>query len=139
MAGEPSTLRERRERLVRARAADLYAEFSALGGARGWLAYDLSWRLRRGIDRPLGGPGKGRARRENGARRRRARGQPPRSAGADGGVHPARPRRPALLVLAAADPRPDLRSPGAARRRAGGGESARRGRGLKRPSRRAGP
>ncbi|HEX9799206.1 MAG TPA: DUF2867 domain-containing protein [Thermoanaerobaculia bacterium] len=69
MAGEPSTLRERRERLVRARAADLYAEFSALGGARGWLAYDLAWRLRGGIDRLLGGPGMRRDRRANGALR----------------------------------------------------------------------
>ena len=54
---------------MRARADDLFAVFSALGGARGWLAYDLAWNLRGALDRLVGGVGMRRRRRALGALR----------------------------------------------------------------------
>jgi uncharacterized protein YbjT (DUF2867 family) len=62
-------IRERRERRVRAPAADVFAVFSALGGARGWLAYDFAWRLRGALDRLVGGVGLRRGRRDPSALR----------------------------------------------------------------------
>ncbi|HLF57821.1 MAG TPA: DUF2867 domain-containing protein [Thermoanaerobaculia bacterium] len=55
---------ERRERLVAASAAAVYAVFSRLGGTRGWLAFDGLWRLRGAVDRMVGGVGLRRGRRD---------------------------------------------------------------------------
>jgi uncharacterized protein YbjT (DUF2867 family) len=54
---------ERRQRVVNAAAADVYAIFSGLGGQRGWLYADWLWRLRGIADRLVGGPGFRRGRR----------------------------------------------------------------------------
>jgi len=55
---------ERRERRVAAPAAALFAVFTSLGGDRGWLAFDLLWRLRGLLDRLVGGVGLRRGRRD---------------------------------------------------------------------------
>ncbi len=54
---------ERRQRDVDAPAAAVYAEFSALGGRKGWLAWNRLWRLRGVADRLVGGVGFRRGRR----------------------------------------------------------------------------
>lgn len=48
---------ERRETLVDAPPAVVFAEFCKLGGARGWLACTWLWRLRAALDRAVGGVG----------------------------------------------------------------------------------
>jgi uncharacterized protein YbjT (DUF2867 family) len=55
---------ERRERLVQASAATVYQVFVGLGGDRGWLALDWTWKLRGLVDRILGGVGFRRGRRD---------------------------------------------------------------------------
>ena len=55
---------ERRERLVRAPAGAVYAVFAGLGGERGWLALDWTWKLRGLVDRIVGGVGFRRGRRD---------------------------------------------------------------------------
>lgn len=50
-------IRERRERIVDAAPADVFAVFSGLGGKRGWLAWNWAWRLRAAVDRLVGGVG----------------------------------------------------------------------------------
>ena len=54
---------ERRQRVVDAPPATVYAEFAGLGGRRGWLAFNRLWRLRGAADRLLGGVGFRRGRR----------------------------------------------------------------------------
>jgi hypothetical protein len=54
---------ERRQRVVDAPPATVYAEFAALGGHKGWLAFNRLWRLRGAADRLLGGVGFRRGRR----------------------------------------------------------------------------
>jgi uncharacterized protein YbjT (DUF2867 family) len=54
---------ERRQRVVEAPPATVYAEFAALGGRKGWLAFNRLWRLRGAVDRLLGGVGFRRGRR----------------------------------------------------------------------------
>jgi hypothetical protein len=54
---------ERRQRVVAAPPATVYAEFAALGGRHGWLAFNRLWRLRGAADRLLGGVGFRRGRR----------------------------------------------------------------------------
>jgi hypothetical protein len=56
-------LMERRQRDVDAPPAAVYAEFSALGGRKGWLAWNRLWRLRGAADRLVGGVGFRRGRR----------------------------------------------------------------------------
>jgi hypothetical protein len=55
-----------RDRLlaVAAPLAAVFAEFTALGGDRGWLYMDRAWRLRGALDRLLGGMGLRRGRRD---------------------------------------------------------------------------
>jgi hypothetical protein len=55
---------ERRQLVVDAPAADVYAVFSGLGGDRGWLYANFLWRLRGIADRLVGGPGFRRGRRD---------------------------------------------------------------------------
>jgi hypothetical protein len=54
---------ERRQRVVDAPPASVYAEFAALGGRKGWLAFNSLWRLRGMADRLIGGVGFRRGRR----------------------------------------------------------------------------
>lgn len=54
---------ERRERVVRAAPADVYAVFTGLGGARGWPPYQWLWVIRGLLDRAVGGVGLRRGRR----------------------------------------------------------------------------
>jgi uncharacterized protein YbjT (DUF2867 family) len=54
---------ERRQRVVDAPPATVYAEFAALGGRKGWLAFNRLWRLRGAADRLIGGVGFRRGRR----------------------------------------------------------------------------
>jgi uncharacterized protein YndB with AHSA1/START domain len=54
---------ERRQRVVEAPPATVFAEFAALGGRKGWLAFNRLWRLRGAVDRLLGGVGFRRGRR----------------------------------------------------------------------------
>ena len=55
---------ERRRLTVAAPPAAVYRVFSGLGGARGWLFADWSWRLRGLMDRAVGGVGLRRGRRD---------------------------------------------------------------------------
>ncbi|HSM12923.1 MAG TPA: SDR family oxidoreductase, partial [Thermoanaerobaculia bacterium] len=55
---------ERRQRLVSAPPAAVFAEVCRLGGERGWLAWDWAWRLRGAVDRLVGGVGLRRGRRD---------------------------------------------------------------------------
>lgn len=43
--------------------ADVFAAFTSLGGAQGWLAWNWAWRIRGLVDRLVGGPGLRRGRR----------------------------------------------------------------------------
>lgn len=54
---------ERRQKRVHAKPEIAFAEFTSLGGDRGWLYMDWAWRLRGTIDRILGGVGLRRGRR----------------------------------------------------------------------------
>jgi uncharacterized protein YbjT (DUF2867 family) len=54
---------EQRQREVNVPASVVYAEFSALGGRKGWLAFNSLWRLRGVADRLIGGVGFRRGRR----------------------------------------------------------------------------
>lgn len=54
---------EHRQRLVPAPPEDIYAIFTGLGGARGWLHMDWAWQIRGFIDRLGGGVGLRRGRR----------------------------------------------------------------------------
>jgi uncharacterized protein YbjT (DUF2867 family)/uncharacterized protein YndB with AHSA1/START domain len=54
---------ERRQVVVNAPPADVYAIFSGIGGNRGWFYADWLWRLRGVADRLVGGPGFRRGRR----------------------------------------------------------------------------
>ena len=54
---------ERRQRVVDAPPATVYAEFASLGGRKGWLAFNRLWRLRGMADRMIGGVGFRRGRR----------------------------------------------------------------------------
>jgi hypothetical protein len=54
---------EQRQCEVDAAPGDVYAEFAALGGTRGWLAFNNLWRLRGAADRLIGGVGFRRGRR----------------------------------------------------------------------------
>jgi len=56
----------REVRMVRTRAPmeRVFAVVSSLGGARGWLAWNLAWRVRGALDRLVGGPGLRRGRRD---------------------------------------------------------------------------
>jgi uncharacterized protein YbjT (DUF2867 family) len=55
---------ERRQRLVAAPPAEVFAEVCRLGGERGWLAWNWAWRLRGAFDRLVGGVGLRRGRRD---------------------------------------------------------------------------
>ena len=54
---------ERRQHVVDASPATVYAEFASLGGRNGWLAFNRLWRLRGMVDRLIGGVGFRRGRR----------------------------------------------------------------------------
>jgi hypothetical protein len=54
---------EQRQQVVDAPAGVVYAEFTGLGGRKGWLAYNRLWRLRGVLDRLVGGVGFRRGRR----------------------------------------------------------------------------
>jgi hypothetical protein len=54
---------ERRQLLVAADPSEVYRTFSSLGGRRGWLYANWTWRLRGEVDRLLGGVGFRRGRR----------------------------------------------------------------------------
>jgi uncharacterized protein YbjT (DUF2867 family) len=54
---------ERRQKKIQASPEAAYAEFTSLGGERGWLYMDWAWRLRGNIDRVFGGVGLRRGRR----------------------------------------------------------------------------
>jgi uncharacterized protein YbjT (DUF2867 family) len=56
-------LLEQRQRVVHADAAAIYRTFTGLGGKRGWLAYNWTWRLRGLLDSLIGGVGFRRGRR----------------------------------------------------------------------------
>lgn len=64
LSHEEGMIRERRERVANAPAARLFDVFSGLGGRRGWLAWNLAWRLRGTLDRLVGGVGLRRGRRD---------------------------------------------------------------------------
>jgi len=64
LSHEQGMIRERRERRVAAPAATLFQVVAGLGGARGWLAWNVLWRLRGALDRLLGGVGLRRGRRD---------------------------------------------------------------------------
>jgi uncharacterized protein YbjT (DUF2867 family) len=64
LSHEQGMIRERRERSVAAPAATLFRVVAGLGGARGWLAWNVLWRLRGALDRLLGGVGLRRGRRD---------------------------------------------------------------------------
>jgi hypothetical protein len=55
---------ERREKDVSASPEDVFRVFTSLGGERGWLYMDWTWRLRGILDRLLGGAGLRRGRRD---------------------------------------------------------------------------
>jgi hypothetical protein len=55
---------ERRQHRVRAGCADLFRVFTGLGGSRGWLWMNWTWRLRGFLDRLIGGVGLRRGRRD---------------------------------------------------------------------------
>jgi uncharacterized protein YbjT (DUF2867 family) len=57
-------VREHRQELVAASAADVYRTFTGLGGDRGWLFMDALWRIRGIADRLIGGVGLRRGRRD---------------------------------------------------------------------------
>lgn len=71
LAGGPSyelhdwegIIREVRTRQVDATPQRVYAEFTSLGGRRGWLVWNWAWWLRGLLDRLVGGPGLRRGRR----------------------------------------------------------------------------
>jgi hypothetical protein len=54
---------ERRQRVVAAPPADVYAIFSGIGGDRGWVCADWLWRMRGVANSLVGGPGLRRGRR----------------------------------------------------------------------------
>jgi uncharacterized protein YbjT (DUF2867 family) len=54
---------ERRQYEVESPPATVYAEFAALGGRKGWLAFNWLWRVRGALDRLVGGVGFRRGRR----------------------------------------------------------------------------
>jgi uncharacterized protein YbjT (DUF2867 family) len=54
---------EQRQLTVNAPSSVIYREFAALGGQRGWLAFNSLWHLRGGADRLVGGVGFRRGRR----------------------------------------------------------------------------
>jgi uncharacterized protein YbjT (DUF2867 family) len=60
---EQGMIIERRERVVHASEKDVFASFCGLGGNRGWLIFNIAWRLRGMIDRLIGGVGFRRGRR----------------------------------------------------------------------------
>ena len=60
---EHGLIRERRSRVVKALPATVYTVFSGLGGKRGWLMLDITWKLRGALDRLIGGVGMRRGRR----------------------------------------------------------------------------
>jgi uncharacterized protein YbjT (DUF2867 family) len=64
LSSSEGMIAERRERFVRAPAEAVFAVFAGLGGKRGWLALDWTWRLRGLVDRMLGGVGFRRGRRD---------------------------------------------------------------------------
>ena len=55
---------ERRQARVAAAPRDAFLNFASLGGRRGWLFWNWSWRLRGVVDRLLGGVGMRRGRRD---------------------------------------------------------------------------
>jgi len=57
-------VREVRSRTVDASPEAVYRAFSALGGERGWLAWNWAWELRGFMDKLVGGPGLRRGRRD---------------------------------------------------------------------------
>jgi hypothetical protein len=57
------TIQEVRTVHVRAAPEKVFAQFSALGGERGWLVWRWAWSLRGFLDKLLGGPGLRRGRR----------------------------------------------------------------------------
>lgn len=54
---------EKRERIVEASAATVFATVTALGGSKGWPYFNMAWRLRGILDRLVGGVGFRRGRR----------------------------------------------------------------------------
>lgn len=61
---EQGMLIERREWPVQATPRSVFRAFSALGGRRGWLAFNWAWQLRGILDRLVGGVGMRRGRRD---------------------------------------------------------------------------
>ncbi|MEZ5064191.1 MAG: DUF2867 domain-containing protein [bacterium] len=63
MEDREGLVREVRSRLVDAPPERVFASFSSLGGARGWLVWNWAWRFRGFLDQLAGGPGLRRGRR----------------------------------------------------------------------------
>ncbi|MGK2961529.1 MAG: SDR family oxidoreductase [Gemmatimonadaceae bacterium] len=63
-ASEEGMLIEHRQRIVAASAAQVFREFTSVGGARGWLYMNKAWKLRGLADRLIGGVGLRRGRRD---------------------------------------------------------------------------
>jgi hypothetical protein len=63
LADREGMLHERREELVQASPATVFATVSSLGGSRGYLVYDYAWAARGAFDRLIGGVGLRRGRR----------------------------------------------------------------------------
>lgn len=61
---EEGMILERRERVAPVEAQRLFDVYCGLGGRRGWLAWNLAWRLRGALDRLVGGVGLRRGRRD---------------------------------------------------------------------------
>jgi uncharacterized protein YbjT (DUF2867 family)/uncharacterized protein YndB with AHSA1/START domain len=63
LADREGLIRETRTMVVDASPSAVYRAFSGLGGMRGWLVWDLAWRIRGALDKLAGGPGLRRGRR----------------------------------------------------------------------------
>jgi uncharacterized protein YndB with AHSA1/START domain len=61
---EQGLIIERRSTSVNAPPETVFRAYTGLGGSRGWLAFNLAWRLRGAIDRMIGGVGLRRGRRD---------------------------------------------------------------------------
>jgi uncharacterized protein YbjT (DUF2867 family) len=63
MGDREGLIREVRSIRIEAPPARVFQVLSSLGGERGWLAWNLAWRVRGALDRLVGGPGLRRGRR----------------------------------------------------------------------------
>lgn len=64
LSNQEGMIVEQRQKVVEASPEQVYREFTALGGERGWLYMDWAWQVRGIIDRMFGGVGLRRGRRD---------------------------------------------------------------------------